>query len=65
MFDIIALVRKGLNRILPENAHILCSGRLFISLTRACDYKNVIVSEFETRDELIQVYFFISFFYYY
>lgn len=61
MFDIIALVKKGLNKILPDNAHILCTGRLFISLTRARDYKNVVVSEFETRDELIQVIFFFNF----
>lgn len=41
--------------MLPENAHELCSGRLFISLTRYKDFKNVVVSQFETRDELIQV----------
>ncbi|KAI6216581.1 PNPLA domain-containing protein [Aphelenchoides fujianensis] len=53
-FDLNGLVRDGLNRMLPPNAHELCSGRLFISLTRYRDFKNVVVSEFKTRDELIQ-----------
>jgi hypothetical protein len=41
--------------MLPENAHELCTNKLFISLTRYSDFKNVVVSEFETREELIQV----------
>lgn len=41
--------------MLPVNAHELCSERLFISLTRYRDFKNVVVSQFDTRDELIQV----------
>ncbi|KAI6176419.1 Phospholipase, patatin family [Aphelenchoides bicaudatus] len=53
-FDLIGIVREGLDRMLPVNAHELCSGRLFISLTRYRDFKNVVVSQFETRDELIQ-----------
>jgi len=40
---------------LPENAHELATGKLFISLTRVCDGKNVIVSEYASREELIQV----------
>ncbi|CAD5220461.1 unnamed protein product [Bursaphelenchus xylophilus] len=53
-FDLSGIVRKGLESHLPLDAHIQCSGRLFISLTRASDYRNVMVSEFETREELIQ-----------
>uniref|UniRef100_A0A914HQX1 PNPLA domain-containing protein n=1 Tax=Globodera rostochiensis TaxID=31243 RepID=A0A914HQX1_GLORO len=53
-FDIIGLLRKGLEQSFPANAHILCNGRLFISATRARDYKNVIISEFDSREELIQ-----------
>ncbi|KAI6187596.1 PNPLA domain-containing protein [Aphelenchoides besseyi] len=53
-FDLNGIVRDGLNRMLPPNAHELCSGRLFISLTRYRDFKNIVVSEFKTRDELIQ-----------
>jgi hypothetical protein len=54
-FDLIGIVREGLDRMLPANAHELCSGRLFISLTRYRDFKNVVVNQFDTRDELIQV----------
>ncbi|KAG1672882.1 Patanin-like phospholipase domain-containing protein [Nymphon striatum] len=53
-FDLVGLLRKGLEAILPENAHVLCSGRLFISLTRWKDYKNVIVSEYDSKQDLIQ-----------
>lgn len=53
-FDLMGIVRNDLNRVLPENAHQLCSGRLFISLTRYDDGKNVIFSEFTTKKELIQ-----------
>lgn len=61
MFNLVDCVRNGLERVLPENAHLICSGRLFISMTRARDYKNVVVSEFDTRAELIQVYRFFGF----
>lgn len=53
-FDINGIIHDGLCKLLPENAHKLCSGRLFISLTRVSDGKNVLMSEFETRDQLIQ-----------
>uniref|UniRef100_H2XSB5 Uncharacterized LOC100179837 n=2 Tax=Ciona intestinalis TaxID=7719 RepID=H2XSB5_CIOIN len=40
---------------LPIDAHVRATGRLFISLTRLRDGKNVIVSEYANREELIQV----------
>jgi patatin-like phospholipase domain-containing protein 2 len=54
-FSIVDIIRNGLRRILPPNAHEICSGRLFISLTRWKDHKNVVVNQFHTREELIQV----------
>lgn len=53
-FDIYGLIRQGLENCLPENAHILCSGRLSVSVTRVRDKKNVLITEFDTREELIQ-----------
>jgi hypothetical protein len=76
-FDILRLVREGLEESLPPDARksfhsrfhpfqliilypshsavdILCTGRLFISATRARDYANVLISEFDSREELIQ-----------
>lgn len=41
-------------RALPEDAHIRASGRVFLSLTRVSTLANEIVSEFNSRDELIQ-----------
>ena len=54
-FSIVDIIRNGLRRILPPNAHEICSGRLFISLTRSNDNQNVLVNDYRTREELIQV----------
>ena len=56
-FDIVKILREGLNVFLPENAHEICSGRLHVSLTRVADRENVIISEFESKEDLIQVNF--------
>ncbi|OWF56590.1 patatin-like phospholipase domain-containing protein 2 [Mizuhopecten yessoensis] len=53
-FDINRILRDALNEVLPENAHKITSGRLHISLTRVSDRKAVIISEYESKDELIQ-----------
>uniref|UniRef100_A0AC35TY84 PNPLA domain-containing protein n=1 Tax=Rhabditophanes sp. KR3021 TaxID=114890 RepID=A0AC35TY84_9BILA len=53
-FNLLKCVRDGLEIALPDNAHQLCSGKLFISLTRVRDHENVIVSQYDTREELIQ-----------
>lgn len=44
-----------MREFLPDNAHELATGRLFVSLTRVTDRKNVVVSEYATKEELIQV----------
>ncbi|XP_052604471.1 patatin-like phospholipase domain-containing protein 5 isoform X2 [Peromyscus californicus insignis] len=49
-------IRKQLQDTLPDNCHILASQRLGISMTRWPDGKNCIVTDFATRDELIQRY---------
>lgn len=54
-FSIVDIIRNGLRRILPPNAHEICSGRLFISLTKWKENKNVLISQFDSREELIQV----------
>ncbi|GFT50516.1 patanin-like phospholipase domain-containing protein atgl-1 [Nephila pilipes] len=53
-FDLNSILRERLENALPENAHILCSKRLFISVTRWSDRQNVILSQFNSRQELIQ-----------
>ncbi|XP_030222376.1 patatin-like phospholipase domain-containing protein 2 isoform X2 [Gadus morhua] len=53
-FNLQQLVRDSMTATLPADAHLRASGRLCVSLTRVSDGKNVIVSEFDTREELIQ-----------
>ncbi|RXN38873.1 patatin-like phospholipase domain-containing 2 [Labeo rohita] len=55
-FNIVKVIRGGLYRDLPTNAHTLASGRLCVSLTRVMDGQNVLVSDFSSKDELIQRY---------
>ncbi|XP_055346269.1 patatin-like phospholipase domain-containing protein 2 [Paramacrobiotus metropolitanus] len=54
-FNLVKIIRNGLQKVLPENAHKICSGRLSISLTRCHDRKNRMVTEFASKDDLIQV----------
>ncbi len=54
-FNIVKVIRGGLYRNLPSNAHTLASGRLCVSLTRVMNGQNVLVSDFSSKDELIQV----------
>ena len=42
-----------LSGCLPEDAHIRCSGRLYLSVTLFPSLENKIISHFETKDELI------------
>ncbi|KAG8192376.1 hypothetical protein JTE90_029103 [Oedothorax gibbosus] len=53
-FDLNTLLKERLENALPVDAHNRCSGRLFISVTRWTDKKNVLLSQFNTREELIQ-----------
>ncbi|XP_063914547.1 patatin-like phospholipase domain-containing protein 2 isoform X1 [Zophobas morio] len=54
-FNIHNLLLEGLEKFLPDDAHVRVSGKLHVSLTRVRDGKNVIVSQFDSREELIQV----------
>ncbi|XP_043084339.1 patatin-like phospholipase domain-containing protein 2 isoform X2 [Puntigrus tetrazona] len=53
-FDLLRTVRRFLNRDLPDDAHLLARGRLFVSLTRVSDGTNVLVSEFDSKEDLVQ-----------
>ncbi|XP_067940405.1 1-acylglycerol-3-phosphate O-acyltransferase Pnpla3-like [Watersipora subatra] len=53
-FNIMKHLREGLEEILPPNAHEICSNKLHVSMTRVSDGKNVVVTEFSTREELLQ-----------
>ncbi|KAM6987120.1 patatin-like phospholipase domain containing 3 [Aplochiton taeniatus] len=53
-FNLIKTIKSGLDRDLPVDAHVLASGRLCVSITRVSDGKNVLVSEFNSKEELVQ-----------
>uniref|UniRef100_A0A6G1S6R6 triacylglycerol lipase n=1 Tax=Aceria tosichella TaxID=561515 RepID=A0A6G1S6R6_9ACAR len=53
-FDINAIVRDALQRGLPDDVHLKVSGKLHISLTRLDDLENVIVSKFDSKEDVIQ-----------
>lgn len=53
-FNINNLLKDGLEKTLPEDAHLRVNGKIHISVTRVYDGKNIILKHFETKDELIQ-----------
>nr|XP_023970553.1 omega-hydroxyceramide transacylase-like isoform X1 [Chrysemys picta bellii] len=53
-YCMLRIIEKGLRKELPENSHQLASGKLCISLTRLLDLQNVIISEYRSKEELIQ-----------
>lgn len=55
-FNLMKIVRHMLLRTLPADCHQRASGRLGISLTRVTDGENVLVSQFDNKEELVQVW---------
>ncbi|MBN3285676.1 PLPL2 protein, partial [Polyodon spathula] len=53
-FNLVKIIRGHLYKTLPADAHLLASGRLGISLTRVSDGENVLVSQYNTKEELVQ-----------
>ncbi|XP_044534297.1 1-acylglycerol-3-phosphate O-acyltransferase PNPLA3 [Gracilinanus agilis] len=52
-FQMSQYLRDGLNKYLPDNAHQLLSGKMVVSLTRVSDRKNVLVSDFDSKEEVV------------
>ncbi|OXB73795.1 UNVERIFIED_CONTAM: hypothetical protein H355_010341 [Colinus virginianus] len=55
-FNLVKIIRHCLIKTVPENGHEVAAGRLGISLTRVSDGENVILSDFHSKEELIQRY---------
>ncbi|KAK7099323.1 hypothetical protein V1264_003474 [Littorina saxatilis] len=62
--DIEGILRKSLEFVLPENAHIICTNRLFVSCSSfklkgawptSWGVENEVISEFKTRKDLLDV----------
>ncbi|XP_008547694.1 1-acylglycerol-3-phosphate O-acyltransferase Pnpla3 [Microplitis demolitor] len=60
-FNLQAILLESLQKYLPEDAHIRVNGKLHISLTRVYDGRNVIVSQFNSREDLFQALLATSF----
>lgn len=52
-FQIVDELPKLLDGLFPDDAHKKVSGRLFVCMTRLKDMKKIIVSEFESKKDLI------------
>ena len=52
-FNIQECLLEGMSKHLPEDAHHRVNGKLHISLTRVYDGQNVIVSNFNSREDLL------------
>ncbi|XP_039092910.1 1-acylglycerol-3-phosphate O-acyltransferase PNPLA3 [Hyaena hyaena] len=52
-FRVSKFIREHLHRNLPDDVHTLISGRMCISLTRVSDGENVLVSDFQSKDEVV------------
>ena len=54
-FDLMQHLDDGLKKFLPRDAHKRASGKLYVSVSRFPQCENLIVSQFDSRDDLIQV----------
>lgn len=52
-FSILETMEAFIRTILPPDAHEKASGRLFISLTEAKKKKNIVVSQYDTYEDLV------------
>ena len=48
-------LRDFLGAHLPDDAHLRATGRVFISITDTSNNKNMIVSEYDSKEDLIEV----------
>lgn len=51
----VQMMRQFLYRVLPEDSYKAATGKLHVSLTRLTDGESVVVSEFTSKEELIEV----------
>ena len=54
-FDPGRSIRNMFLRNLPKDAYERASGKMHISLTRVSDWKNIVVSEYDSNEDLVDV----------
>lgn len=50
----VQMMRQFLYRVLPEDSYKVATGKLHVSLTRFTDGESVVVSEYTSKEELIE-----------
>ena len=50
----VQMMRQFLYDVLPEDSYKFATGKLHVSLTRVTDGENVVVSEYRSKEELIE-----------
>ena len=55
-FNMMDYLRTELEYYIPSDAHILAKNKLYVSVTRVADGKNILLTEFHSREELIEVH---------
>ncbi|XP_073523206.1 omega-hydroxyceramide transacylase-like [Phyllobates terribilis] len=53
-FKLGTIFRRALLNLLPDNAHLVATGRLNVALTRLSNGKNTLVSDFKSKEEVVQ-----------
>ncbi|XP_033638172.1 patatin-like phospholipase domain-containing protein 4 [Asterias rubens] len=53
-FNMMDYLRTELEYYIPSDAHILAKNKLYVSVTRVADGKNILLTEFHSREELIE-----------
>lgn len=48
-------LERTMHKHLPSDAHQLANGRLGVAVTRLSDGKQVIISEFQSKEDVVQV----------
>ncbi|KAG8573443.1 hypothetical protein GDO81_012412, partial [Engystomops pustulosus] len=53
-FNLLTILQKALLNFLPDNAHQIATGKLNVALTRLSDGKTILVSDFKSKEEVMQ-----------
>ena len=49
------IVKEGLDKLLPNDVHTIVNGKLHVSLTKVYDGQNMLVNQFSSKQEVIEV----------
>ena len=53
--NVLHWLESVLNKHLPPDAHHLASGRLAVAMTRLSDGKHIVMTEFQSKEDVVQV----------